>query len=266
MPAAAIALVLAAAVAHAGWNRVLHVGADRRATMVIANAVGAVALSPWLVASPPVGVPLLLGLSIVAQTAYVLGLAAAYGEGALAVVYPIARGTAPFLVTLAAWAVLHERPSAASLAGASGLLAGLVLVASAGHRLDQRRAVVLAVGTGICIAAYSTIDARAVRQVEPLGYLSAVLGATAVLLAAASRPTVARLRASARSGVVVGIGGMVAYVLVLLAFRRAGAGNVATLRETSVLLAALLAGTALRGRMLAGAALIAAGAVLAAVG
>jgi drug/metabolite transporter (DMT)-like permease len=266
VPAAAIALVLVAAVLHAGWNRLLHLEGDRAATMVVASAVGGLVLLPWLVLTPPRGVALLLLLSVVAQTAYVLGLSAAYAEGSLAVAYPIARGTAPFLVTLGAWAVLHERPTLVTALGAVGLLCGLVLVASAGHRLDEHRAIVLAVVTGICIAAYSTIDARAVRSVEPLGYLSAQQACTAVALFAIRRPSLERVRASARPGIAVGVGSTLAYLLVLFAFRRAGAGNVATLRETSVLLAAVFAGTRLRGRTLAGAGLIAAGAILAAVG
>jgi drug/metabolite transporter (DMT)-like permease len=146
------------------------------------------------------------------------------------------------------------------------LFAGLLLVASAGRHLDEHRAIVLAVLTGVCIAAYSTIDARAVRRVDPLGYLSAQLAGTAIALYAVRRPSAPRLRASARPGFAVGVGSTAAYLLVLLAFRRAGAGNVATLRETSVLLAAVFAGTRLRGRTLAGAALIASGAVLAAIG
>jgi len=261
-----VVLVLIAAVVHAFWNRVLHVDGDRAATMVLANFVGALVLSPWLILAPPCGVVLVLVLSTAAQTAYVLGLSAAYARGSLAVTYPIARGTAPFLVTLAAWAILDERPTSATFVGALALLVGLVLLASAGRRLDEQRAVLLAVATGVCIAAYSTLDARAVRRVEPLGYLSAVLLGTALALLVIGRPSGKRLRASAKPGLLVGLGATLAYVLVLLAFRRAGAGNVATLRETSVLLAALFAGTRLRGRTLGGAALIATGAILAALG
>src|SRR5581483_11637930 len=51
----AIALVAAAAVIHAAWNRALHVEGDRVAALTVAGLVAGVALLPAMLIRPPVG-------------------------------------------------------------------------------------------------------------------------------------------------------------------------------------------------------------------
>ena len=95
---------------------------------------------------------------------------------------------------------------------------------------------------GLSIALYTVVDARAVRDgAAPLAYLAGTLGLEGLLVAATTRFDVARLRASWRTGAAIAIGSVGAYGLVLLAFRLAPVGRVATLREVSVVLAVLLA-------------------------
>ena len=177
-------------------------------------------------------------------------------------VYPIARGTAPLLVGLGGWLLLDERPSVATVVGLVVLLVGLVVLAGLGSRLRERRAVVLAVGTGLCTVSYSLIDASAVDLTGVLGYLSVImiLSSTTVLLV--RRPGWGRLRPVLGVSTVVGMGQGAAYALVLLAFQQAQAGQVAGLRQVSVVLGVLIAREALGPRALWGAVLVAAGAVL----
>jgi drug/metabolite transporter (DMT)-like permease len=97
------------------------------------------------------------------------------------------------------------------------------------------------VATGTAIAGYSVIDALAVRQASAPGYLGATLLVQGVLLSVAcGRDAVPRLRVVLRPGALVGV--VAAYLLVLLAFQRADAGRVATLREISVLIAVAWSG------------------------
>ncbi len=114
------------------------------------------------------------------------------------------------------------------------------------------------------IALYSLVDARAVRQVSPAGYLSIVLIVQGVVLSLCLRASLPRLRQSLRLGSAVAAGSVAAYLLVLLAFQRANAGHVATVREASVLIGLLLARERIAWRTWTGAALIVAGAVAAA--
>jgi len=85
-----------------------------------------------------------------------------------------------------------------------------------------------------------------------------------VLTTAVTRFDAARLRAALRPGALIGLGSLAAYLLVLFAFRLAPVGRVATLRETSVLLAILLSREQPRAATWAGAALCVVGALLAA--
>lgn len=268
-----IALVLLAALSHALWNRGVHSSSDRLATMAVSGLVGALILAPAALWRPPVAVWPLILLSGVVEAIYAGLLAAAYTRGSLDIAYPIGRGTAPLLVTLGGWAVLGQRPGPMAAAGALALGAGLVLVGLAGHRAGQGGAMVFAVLTGVSIATYSVIDARAVRMAWPPAYLGPALGVQGLVLVAAmawgsrapgSGDLRQRLTSALRPGALVGLGVVVAYGLVLMAFQGADAGRVSTLREVSVLLAVALAGKVTSRSTWAGAGLVVLGALAAA--
>jgi drug/metabolite transporter (DMT)-like permease len=260
----AVALVLVAAVVHASWDRVLHAEGDRVAAMAVSGLVVGVMLLPAVIISPPwQALPFVIA-SATAHVAYALGLSAAYRRGALSVAYPLGRGVAPLLVTLGGWLLLSERPDAGALIGALSLAAGLALIAVAGGRAGQGAAVGFALLTGLTIAAYSVVDAGAVRQVSPVGYLGAVLGIQGLLLTLLVRGSRIRLRRGMRSGVLIAVGSVGAYLLVLFAFQVAPAGRVSTLREASVLVGLMLSGERPSWVVWTGAILVLAGALLAA--
>jgi drug/metabolite transporter (DMT)-like permease len=278
MPIEAIALVLLAAGFHAGWNLLLHDTPDREAAMAVAGVASGLVLLPAMVIWPPWSVWPLVLLSGTAEAIYALGLAAAYRRGMLAVTYPVARGTAPLLVTIGGWLVLSERPGPSALAGAILLGTGLVLLAHIGTKAAQGAAIAFAVFTGTAIASYSLIDARAVREVAPVGYLGAVFLLQGVLLVAWIRLTRHQadsniryscpcdpLRAALKPGLLIGAGSSIAYFLVVLALQRADAGRVATLREISILLGLALAGRSFDRRAWIGATCVVAGVMLAAL-
>ncbi len=260
----AVALVLVAAVVHASWNRVLHAEDDRVAAMSVAGLVVGVMLLPAVLVRPPwQALPFVIA-SAMAHVAYALGLSAAYRRGALSVAYPLGRGMAPLLVTLGGWLVLSERPDVGALIGTISLAAGLALIAVAGGRAGQGAAVGFALLTGLTIAAYSVVDAGAVRQVSPVGYLGAVLGIQGLLLSLLLGGNRTRLRRGLRSGVLIAVGSVGAYLLVLFAFQVAPAGRVSTLREASVLVGLMLSGERPSRAIWAGAVLVLGGPLLAA--
>ena len=254
--------MLASTVLHAAWNARLHRSADPEVVIDLAYLAVGIVLLPAAFVDPPTEVVGAVLASSVAQSAYISLLGTGYREGSLGVVYPIARGTAPLLIGLGGWLLLDERPSVATVVGLVVLLAGLVVLAGLGSRLRERRAVVLAVGTGLCTVSYSLIDASAVDLTGALGYLSVImiLSSSAVLLV--RRPGWGRLRPVMGVSAVVGVGQGSAYALVLLAFQQAQAGQVDGLRQVSVVLGVLIAREALGPRALWGAVLVAAGAVL----
>jgi drug/metabolite transporter (DMT)-like permease len=258
----ALALVLAAAVLHATWNRMLHGATDRLAAAAVGAAVGAVLLLPATIADPPVHAWPSALASGAAEAAYFAFLAAAYRRGELSFTYPVARGIAPFLITLGGAAVLGQSLTAARVAGSLALAAGLAIISQAGLARGRGIALAFAALTGISIAVYSVIDAGAVRSAGAVGYLGAVTVVQAVILLGTVRLDRERLRAASRAGAGIGVGSVAAYLLVLLAYQRAPASPVATLRELSILLGILIAGDRPGRRVWAGGTLCVLGAAL----
>ncbi|MBI00256.1 MAG: hypothetical protein CL467_06605 [Acidimicrobiaceae bacterium] len=262
MPLSAVLLVLVSTILHAGWNTRLHRGSDPEVVIALAYLFVGFVLLPTAIADPPSEVLGWLLASSVAQGLYMGLLGSAYRTGSLGVAYPISRGTAPLLVGLGGWLLLDETPSVATATGLVVLVVGLLAVAGVGAQRSERRSVVLAAVTGLCTVAYSLIDARSVDLTGALGYLSVVMVLSSAGVLGIRRPTMARLRAAAGESVVIGLGQGGAYALVLLAFQRAQAGQVAGLRQVSVLLGVLIAREALGPRAAWGAVLVTVGAGL----
>lgn len=133
MPVTALGLVLAAGILHASWNLILKRSSERLLVAAWAMLLGAVAFVPALVVAwpPPAAVWPFAGGSAVVYVAYYGCLARAYGGGDFSLVYPIARGTAPAMLTLWAVIFLGERPSPGGVLGIATILCGLIVLGGA---------------------------------------------------------------------------------------------------------------------------------------
>jgi drug/metabolite transporter (DMT)-like permease len=250
-----VAAVLAAAVLHAGWNAIAKGVADRlglfaRAS-VVEVALGAAAL--WFVAPPrAAAVPWMLG-SVCVHVLYNLGLIAAYRVGDFNQTYPLARGIGPLVVALVGATVLREPLPPIQLAGVL-LIAGAigVLGLTPWRKVRHNRAaVVAAVLTGLAIATYTLLDGIGVRRSgSPIGYavwllaLHAALTIPIVVIARRTRwaqpERPEQRRAPWTLAAVAGAMAMLAYGLVLWAQAHGALAAVAALRESSVVVAAVL--------------------------
>ena len=183
MPALAIALVLVAAVLHAGWNVLLKTSGDTLSTAVRLQAIGSAILVPialvaWLANGRPAVSAEAIGLALVSavlEAAYFILLASAYRRGGLSLVYPLARGSAPLLAVAVGILLLGERLAPLAVVGVACLLVGILLVSRPWQALraagaDQRGAIGFALATGASIAAYSAVDRLGVRATEPWLY------------------------------------------------------------------------------------------------
>jgi drug/metabolite transporter (DMT)-like permease len=112
---------------------------------------------------------------------------------------------------------------------------------------------------GAVIASYTLVDSEGVERADPIAYLALVVAPCAVLYPAVTRtrPDLG-LRTALTAAATFG-----AFLMVLAAFRLAPAAPVAAVRESSVVIAALLAAVVLHERVgpwrLAGAVAVAAG-------
>ena len=268
MPAEALALALAAAVLHAGWNVLLRGSEDVAARTAVVLGLSILIFAPVAAATWSVSwaaVPY-VAASAAFEVAYFALLVAAYGRRELSVVYPVARGSAPVLVLLGTVVVLSRHVSAGAAAGVCLVAVGVVLVRGIRRGAEG---VLVALGIGCAIAAYTLVDKDGLRHAASLPYLELVLipvALVAVPIVAVRRGTQALRAQLTASTVVAAVASFGAYALVLAALRLASAPEVAAVRETSVVLAAILAGTFLRERVgverLAGAAAVAGGVAL----
>jgi drug/metabolite transporter (DMT)-like permease len=272
----AFALAFTAAWLHAGGNVFLGRRREPEAAIALVLLVGVAAFAPVAVLTWNVdaaAIPFVVASALV-ELAYFASLAAAYRAADVGLVYPIARGSAPVLALGGAVAILGSSTSAGQVAGVGAVAAGILLVRGVGmaDAASDRRGVLLALVTGVFIAGYTLIDKEGLRHAAAIPYIElvlvgpAILYGIAVLVRRGGEPF--REEATARL-VAVAILLFGTYVLVLLALREAPAASVSAVRETSVVIATVLAALAARERLrptrLAGAILVAAGVALVAL-
>ena len=273
MPATALALALVAAFVHALWNVLLARARDIESATAVALLTAELVFAPVVVftwdAERAVW-PFLVVTGLL-QLAYFALLATAYRLVPLSVVYPIARGGAPVLVLVVGVIVLGRATSWTQVLAVVLVVAGILLVR--GLRQADPRGVAYGLAIASCIAAYTLVDKNGIRHAEPITYLELSMSFPAVVYAAAvirSKGVGAVRNAIGPASILAGICTFSAYALVLAALQRASAASVAAVRETSVVIAALLAAAFLKEKLsvarLAGAVLVAAGVALLALG
>jgi len=239
--------VLAAAVTHATWNAIAHGIKDQTLAFALIGVGGvAVSIPLVIVAAVPRSSawPYLLA-SVAIHVFYNLLLMQCYRLGEFSQVYPLARGMSPLVVTILAAVFVHEHLAIPQIGGVAVVSAGLAFLVFAGRR-PGRGAFLAAVGSGLTIAAYTTVDGVGVRaSASPVGYIGwlMVLESLCVPLFAAVRRRDVLLKQPRRillSGLAAGALSVLAYGLVLWAQTRGALAPIAALRETSVIFGAII--------------------------
>ncbi|VAW17353.1 Integral membrane protein [hydrothermal vent metagenome] len=249
----ALALVLAAAVLHAVWNAIIKSGDDKAVVMATISAVNvAVGLVlVFLVDLPaPESWPYLIASTLIHYFYYAF-LVFSYRLGDLSQVYPIARGIVPVLVALGALVFVGETLPSTMWLGIFGVSFGIAVLSLAGWDKTSPAPVLAALGTGLIIAIYSVVDGIGVRLSQsPIGYIGWLfIGEIPVCLFVFFRRRGQWAKVSARVlflGLFGGLCAALAYGLVLYAKTIAPLGAVSAVRESSVIVAALI-GTLLLG-------------------
>src|SRR3989475_4084491 len=278
MPLAALLLVLGAAVCHSVWTLLVKSDARRLEIQSGALLVGVVLCSPVLLIYPLTAVsPAAWGAVLVSglfEAGYLFALTAAYGAGDLPLASPVARGTPPLLVVPLAIVLLGERPSWQGLVG----IALVVLGIAAGHggfpggpARVNRRALAVALLTGVFTAGYSLVNKLGVSLVPVPLYAFLVFGVDAALIHLVRWVRGGLTLPLGRDApwgrtVAVGVLMMAAYLAVLAAMAMAPVSYVVAAREVSVVVTAVVGVLVLRERhsaaRIAGAAVIFAGLVV----
>jgi len=250
-PLVAIA-VLTAAFTHAGWNAIAHAIKDQLLSFTLISGGGLLigAAAAGFVPFPAADAWPYLAVSAALHVAYMMLLMRSFTLGDFGQMYPIARGTAPLVVTVLAAVFVGERPDGWATAGVAVASAGLVGLALWGIRGSGKRphwpAILAALATGLAIAGYTTVDGVGVRASgSSLGYIAwlMILEGIAIPLYALYRrrwALAAELRPYAVRGLLGAALSVTAYGLVLWAQTRAALAPVAALRESSIIVGAAI--------------------------
>jgi drug/metabolite transporter (DMT)-like permease len=221
---------------------------------------GAVLLAPAAVFTGGVSTAALpfVAASAALELGYFVLLARAYRDGELGVVYPVARGSAPVLVLVVAALGLGKGVSGLTAVGVVLVAAGVVLIAlprvgrpmhhigakDSPHAGVPRRDVTFGVAIGATIAAYTLVDSEGLKHADPVPYLFLIAAVTAaaytggLLARGRGRDLKAELDANALLTAAATFG---AYAMVLAALELAPPAPVAAVRESSIVIAALMA-------------------------
>jgi uncharacterized membrane protein len=264
----ALALALGAAFLHAGWNVLLAGSRDTAAATagVLIYGVGLLAIPALLTGGVSSEAIPFIAASAALELVYFVLLARAYAGGELSVIYPIARGSAPVVVLVFGAIALKEDVSAGAAVGVLAIATGVLLVGlvdlrtRAGTQIDSPlRDVWFGLAIGLVIASYTLVDSEAVEHADPIAYLALVIAPCALVypFVAKTRPDLG-VRSALTAAATFG-----AFLMVLAAFRLAPAAPVAAVRESSVVIATLLAAAVLHeavsARRVAGALCVVAG-------
>jgi drug/metabolite transporter (DMT)-like permease len=250
--------VLLAALLHASWNAMIKGGGDVLLdTAAIVAGAGVVAV-PFLFVVPlpaPASWPY-IATSVSIHVAYYYLMINAYRSGDLSLVYPLMRGVAPLLTAVLGIVLLRELPGPVSWLGMLLISAGVVALASrTTHHAPSRRAVAFALANAVVIAGYTIVDGTGARLAgNAWGYIVwlFVLDAipfTLYMLATHRSEFVDALARRRTRGLLGGALSAAAYAISVWAMTKAPVALVASLRETSVLFAALIGTRLLRERL-----------------
>jgi drug/metabolite transporter (DMT)-like permease len=249
MPMATVAAVLLAAVLHASWNAIAHGVSDRLVGFTLIGTASAVVggVGALVTGVPPAQAWPFLLVSAGLHVVYNLLLLASYQLGQFSQVYPLARGTSPWVVALVATTVLGQGLPPAELAGVLIISGGLISLVFLGGRQDRapRKALCAAFATGLMIAGYTVVDGVGVHRSPVLAYtawLFLLQGPVVPILAVVRRrrALLAQIRPSLAIGLTGGLVSMAAYGIVLWAQTHGALAPIAALRETSIIVGSVI--------------------------
>jgi drug/metabolite transporter (DMT)-like permease len=243
-------LVLVAALLHASWNALVKSGGAPEFTIASFQLFGGVIslCLVWFVPIPdPASWPFIF-VSVVVHNLYYMTMAQAYRAGDLSQVYPLFRGLAPVLVAVAALIFANERLDTGTIAGIVLISAGLMSITLLGQHFGKipKQALYWGLITSVLIAGYTVVDGIGVRlTVNPLSYIVWLFAFEFVpivtwLLLTQRQAWFNYMRQSKVKILFGGLASNGAYAFVIYAMSLGAMAIVSSLRETSVIFAALI--------------------------
>ena len=247
----ATVLILLSALLHAVVNAHVKTSDDGLLTRGCMNATAFLVALPFLAFVPaptPQLWPLLIAATLV-HGLYPFFLVAAYRHGDLSAVLPLARGVAPLGVAVLAGTLVGEHVTPLQITSVVMISCGVAMLAFERNVLASvsgRRGVALAIATGLIIACYTALDAAGLRAAAtPLSYIAWLfvfdgLFVSSLVVGVRRAAVIPFVRSNWRSALLGGGLGVATYGLALYALSLGTMVEIAALRETSVIFAAII--------------------------
>ena len=242
-----LAIVLTAALLHATWNAMVKGASDRALSIGLVSLGHFVPALPFFLFLPAPDIEALpyIVASTVIHWGYYFFLISAYKQGDLSVAYPIARGAAPVLIALGATIWPGEILSLMAWAGIIGVSCGVAILALSRAQAQSLKVLFPALITALTVAAYSIVDGIGVRvSGAPISYIAWLFTAEICVVLFVLLPRLKLIQNNGLRPVLIGFSGGVlsslSYALALYAQTLAPLALVAAIRETSVILAAII--------------------------
>ena len=252
----AILLALLAAIFHAVFGSLQkgkHDPWTSRGAIDLTYGLIAVPFVLFIVPRPEPHMWAILFVALIIHSIYKLLQAWAYSVGSYTVVYPIVRGSTPLFTLIGAYFIFNEFFSMVQFLGVFLLLSGIFGLAFYNFKLVVINketlvpALLLAVITGFFVALYTNYDTIGIRSTyNPFTFIFWLF-----LLDSFLMPVVAyvrwcnadqkpKLEGLVKRGIVGGIISYLSFGSIMMATRLGEVGQVAVLRETSTVFAAII--------------------------
>jgi drug/metabolite transporter (DMT)-like permease len=251
MSVQALLLVIFAAILHAVWNIITKQVNGRLPFFWLIGLISTILSLPlliWQILHAEVtltGLTCLLALiSAVLHSAYFLVLQAGYRKADLSVVYPLARGSGPFLSVIGAMIMFREQPGWIALLGIAFIVAGVLVMTGlrfrSGNDARLRTGVIYGCLTGLFIASYTLWDRFgvvdhnvSVELITVVSVLVPMLFLTPIAILK-KEETRQELRTHWKQALIIAVCQPLSYLLVLIAVKTTPVSYVAPARELSI--------------------------------
>tara|TARA_Y100001970_G_scaffold56314_1_gene71350 strand:+ start:2689 stop:3528 length:840 start_codon:yes stop_codon:yes gene_type:complete len=242
-------LILFAALLHATWNLLLKSIPDSLVAIAMMNLFQSIIFIPIIFFIPlPTGITwyFILG-SVILHNVYFINLGRSYNKDDLTLIYPIARGCAPVLITIISLIILKEKISLEGIIGIL-LVSAALFILTAEHYKKKFNFYVfkISIFIAILISMYTLFDALGVRSAKNsfifIAWIFFLEGWVTFAYVYFQKKKFYKI--NSKAFILICLGSVLsfsAYAIILWSYKYLPAGYVASLRESSIIMATILA-------------------------
>ena len=242
-------LILFAAILHAAWNLIIKSLPDSLIAMGMMNLFQSIVFIPlvFLVPLPSDITWYFIFGSVILHNVYFITLGQTYNKDDLTIIYPIARGCAPVFVAILSLIILKEKISWIGTFGIIIVSSGLLLLTAEHYKKKFNLHVLkISIFIALVISIYTLFDAAGIRSAKnSISYIIWIffLEGWVTFGYVFLRKKNEVFKTNKKEYILISLCSLmsfVAYGIVMSAFKYIPTGFVASLRESSIIMATLL--------------------------